>query len=452
MESCLAQAFAEELNCFICMSYLTDPVTISCGHSFCRACLHLSWEDSQLPVQCPMCREPSQQKNFRTNIVLKKLVSIARQASLMKYLSSEEHQCVTHKEIKGIFCMENRIYLCQLCSDSHMHRGHRHCPIEAAAEGEMERLLKQMTSLWEQIQKIQENVEAESRFKILFIDYLLMREDMIRMEYRKWHAVLCKEEEEHIEHMKNEGNRVLEKLRECEAMMIQKSKQLREMFQELMAMSQEPYVVLLQGLDDIFRRSESMQLNIPQSLEPELSAFPMIGLTERFKSFKARIIFENLFIFSCMKNLFNVMRRASFRPQHQDTSEEPYGCYLSSWGSQSFLSGKYYWEVNFKAPWDWAVGVCTSSWLKNRNKAVETKGAFLLFCVKEGSHYSLLTTNPTIHHYIEKPLDRVGVFLDCEARCLSFLNIAKSSLICKYPNGTFSHRVWPFLSYGQIIP
>ncbi|XP_057624375.1 tripartite motif-containing protein 43-like [Chionomys nivalis] len=286
MESRFSQAFAEELNCFICMSYLTDPVTISCGHSFCRACLHLSWEDSLLPVQCPMCREPSLQKDFRTNIVLKKLVSIARQASLMKYLSSEEQQCVTHKETKGIFCMENRIYLCQLCSDSYEHRSHRHSPIEAAAEGEMERLLKQMTSLWEQIQEIQENVEAESRIKILFTDYLLMREDMIRMEYRKWRAVLYEEEEKYIEHMKNEGNRVLEKLRENEAMMIQKRKQLREMFQDLMAMSQEPYVILLQGLDDIFRRSESMQLSIPQSLKPELSAFPMIGLTERFKSFK----------------------------------------------------------------------------------------------------------------------------------------------------------------------
>ncbi|CAO2634059.1 Tripartite motif-containing protein 43B [Lemmus lemmus] len=97
MESDLSHTFAEELICFICLSYLTDPVTISCGHSFCRACLHLSWEDSQLPVHCPTCREPSQQKDFRTNIVLKKLVSIARQASLMEYLSSEEHQCVTHK-------------------------------------------------------------------------------------------------------------------------------------------------------------------------------------------------------------------------------------------------------------------------------------------------------------------------------------------------------------------
>ena len=137
MESGFLQAFTEELNCSICLSYLTDPITISCGHNFCRACLHLSWEDSLLPGHCPTCKERTKQKVFRTNIVLKKLVSIAKKASLRKYLISEENMCVIHKETKGIFCMETRIYLCQLCSDSHMHRGHRHCPIEAAAEDQM---------------------------------------------------------------------------------------------------------------------------------------------------------------------------------------------------------------------------------------------------------------------------------------------------------------------------
>ncbi|XP_038173567.1 tripartite motif-containing protein 43-like [Arvicola amphibius] len=413
MELDLSQAFQEELTCFICMSYLTDPVTISCGHSFCRACLHLSWEDSQLPVQCPMCREPSQQKGFRTSIVLKKLVSIARQTSLMKYLSSEEHRCVTHKETKGIFCMENRIYLCQLCSDSHEHRGHNHCPIEAAAEDQMERFLQQMTSLWKKIQENQENLEEESRVKSLFIEYLIMRRDMIREEYRKWHAVFCEQEEQHIQHMINEGNRVLIKLKKSEAMMIQKNKQLRDMYQELMAMSQEPYVVLLQALDDILRRSESMQLSIPQGMKPELSALPMTGLTERFNSFKVSISFEIVTVFHCKKNLFNLMRRFNFRHQHQDTSVDPLGIYLASWRSHSFISGKYYWEVDLQDSWDWAVGVCTISWFRNSNQEVKTDGAFLLFCVKEGSHYSLLTTNPVIHHYLEKPLGQVGVFLDC---------------------------------------
>ena len=77
---------------------------------------------------------------------------------------------------------------------------------------------------------------------------------MIRTEYRKWRVVPHEQEDQHIVRMKSEGDCVLEKLRESEAMMIQKRKQLREMFQELMVMSQEPYVVLLQ-----VRREECRQ-------------------------------------------------------------------------------------------------------------------------------------------------------------------------------------------------
>ncbi|KAH0500497.1 Tripartite motif-containing protein 43B [Microtus ochrogaster] len=91
MESDFSRAVTEELHCSVCLSYLTDPVTINCGYSFCRVCLHLFWEDSLLPGHCPTCRKRTKQKDFRTNIVLKKLVSIAKQASLKKYLISEEN-------------------------------------------------------------------------------------------------------------------------------------------------------------------------------------------------------------------------------------------------------------------------------------------------------------------------------------------------------------------------
>lgn len=45
------------------------------------------------------------------------------------------------------------------------------------------------------------------------------------------------------------------------------------------------------------------------------------------------------------------------------------------------------------------------------------------------NHYSLLTTCPVIHLYIEKPLGRVGVLLDCSDRwcCPEFLDIQVSS-------------------------
>nr|XP_042115587.1 tripartite motif-containing protein 43B-like [Peromyscus maniculatus bairdii] len=220
MESDISQAFQEELTCFICLSCLTEPVTISCGHCFCRACLQLSWEDNHLPVHCPMCREPCQQKEMRTNIVLKKLVPI---------------------------------------------------------------------------------------------------------------------------------------------------------------------------------------------------------------------FFDNVTTSHSNMNLFNVLREFSLGPHLKDTSVDSVGCYLACWGSLRFNSGKYYWEVDLQDSGDWAVGVCEDSWLRNTNQMIDSEGAFLLVCMKEGNHYSLLTTCPLYWHYVEKPLGRVGVLLDCERGCLSFVNVPKSSVIYRYP-------------------
>uniref|UniRef100_A0A667XPC5 RING-type domain-containing protein n=1 Tax=Myripristis murdjan TaxID=586833 RepID=A0A667XPC5_9TELE len=43
----------EDLTCSICLTIFTDPVSLLCGHSFCRECItnSLSIKD-----QCPQCR------------------------------------------------------------------------------------------------------------------------------------------------------------------------------------------------------------------------------------------------------------------------------------------------------------------------------------------------------------------------------------------------------------
>ncbi|XP_076773866.1 tripartite motif-containing protein 43B-like isoform X1 [Arvicanthis niloticus] len=286
MESDILQASQKILKCFICLGIFTDPVLLRCGHTFCRACLFLISENIQIPAYCPMCRQPSQWE-FRTDITMKKLVSIVKKERFMKYLSSEEHKCVTHKERKMIFCDENRVLLCQLCSDSQEHRGHRHCPTEVAIGEQMEKILKQMESLRKKIQEQQENLEAERRMATKWVGYVTVREQMIRMAYRKLHPALDEEENQHIKCMKNEGNTILEELRKSEAMMAHKKSQLIEAYQELMTMSQKPYeVLLLQDLDDMFRRSELVQLGMPQRMKPKLSAHPNTGLTARFNFFQ----------------------------------------------------------------------------------------------------------------------------------------------------------------------
>ncbi|ERE76634.1 tripartite motif-containing protein 43B-like protein [Cricetulus griseus] len=115
------------------------------------------------------------------------------------------------------------------------------------------------------------------------------RNDQDRVS-RTWYPVPSEEEEQCMEYMENEGQCVVDTLRESEAMMLLESNE--EMYQQLMAMSQKPYLALLQGLDDMFQMHESMQLSMPQALKSELQALPINGLTESFQSFQAHILFE----------------------------------------------------------------------------------------------------------------------------------------------------------------
>jgi hypothetical protein len=45
-----------DFECGVCFSLLCDPVTIACGHTFCRACIITVVE--RLQKKCPTCRSP----------------------------------------------------------------------------------------------------------------------------------------------------------------------------------------------------------------------------------------------------------------------------------------------------------------------------------------------------------------------------------------------------------
>ncbi|KAM9678231.1 LOW QUALITY PROTEIN: tripartite motif-containing protein 43-like [Trichechus inunguis] len=162
---------------------------------------------------------------------MENLVSLARQTSLWQFLSSEEQLCGTHKETKKIFCEESRKLLCLLFSQE--HETPRHCSIECAVEEYRKKLLKQVMSLWEKSQENQRNLNKESQ--------------ITRLNSRKvkppW------------------------------------------LFEELMNMCHKPDVELLQDFGDILPRSESVQLHMPQPVNPAFRARPITGLIETLNQF-----------------------------------------------------------------------------------------------------------------------------------------------------------------------
>ncbi|XP_026225633.1 E3 ubiquitin-protein ligase TRIM17-like [Anabas testudineus] len=46
----------DQFLCSVCLDVFTEPVSIPCGHNFCKACISRHWEGKQ-QCQCPLCNE-----------------------------------------------------------------------------------------------------------------------------------------------------------------------------------------------------------------------------------------------------------------------------------------------------------------------------------------------------------------------------------------------------------
>lgn len=66
----------EELSCRICLSFLFEPVTLPCGHCFCKTCLERERKEKERPVMCKECRDSCKVvPSYRVNVVLSNLLA-----------------------------------------------------------------------------------------------------------------------------------------------------------------------------------------------------------------------------------------------------------------------------------------------------------------------------------------------------------------------------------------
>lgn len=129
------ESLQKEASCSICLDYFSDPVSINCGHSFCRDCITRCSGKSDRRFACPQCRGIAQKRKFRPNRELRNLAEIAKKLiSRVGDAARAGGVCPKHQEPLKLFCQEDQTAICVVCDRSQAHRAHTVAPIEEAAQ------------------------------------------------------------------------------------------------------------------------------------------------------------------------------------------------------------------------------------------------------------------------------------------------------------------------------
>ncbi|XP_052465288.1 E3 ubiquitin-protein ligase TRIM16-like [Carassius gibelio] len=131
----------DEFLCPVCLDVLKDPVTIQCGHSYCKSCITDCWdqEDQKRVYRCPQCRQnfsprPALFKNLLFAELLEKLKKTKLQSAVPAGAGDVQCDVCTgrkHKAIKSCLVCLNSYCQSHLEQHESFFRGKRHKMIEA---------------------------------------------------------------------------------------------------------------------------------------------------------------------------------------------------------------------------------------------------------------------------------------------------------------------------------
>ncbi|NXQ26010.1 TRIM7 ligase, partial [Alaudala cheleensis] len=149
----------DEATCSVCLEFFKDPVSIECGHNFCRACIVKSWKELELDFPCPQCREVFQQRSFRPNRQLANMSEIIAQFAQQRGArggEGEDGLCPRHREALKLYCKDDLRAICVVCDRSREHRPHAVVPVDEASEEYKEKIQGRLDFLRKERQELLE--------------------------------------------------------------------------------------------------------------------------------------------------------------------------------------------------------------------------------------------------------------------------------------------------------
>uniref|UniRef100_A0A8C5GNM6 Uncharacterized protein n=1 Tax=Gouania willdenowi TaxID=441366 RepID=A0A8C5GNM6_GOUWI len=385
--------------CSICLEVLTDPVTTSCGHNFCKTCISTYWDT----IPCDVC----------TGTKVKLVEPVENLESMM---------CPKHSKPLELFCQSDQTCVCLMCSVLE-HRSHQLVPLGEDLFEDKKVYLQQMIQKGrEKLEVIRESVrfrkEAADRGKAEGVEMFTALMELVQRGLKE----LMKTMEEQQEAEEREAEGLIKELEEEISELMKRSSEVEQLshsedhlLQHFCSLKAPP------ATKDWTERLQQFAVDV--TLYP-LTAHPYLVLSDDGKQ---------VYCSDAKKKL----------PHNK---ERFYPC-ASVLGKQNFSSGRFYFEVQVKGKTKWDLGVVKESINRKGYITLTPKNGLWTVILRDGNVRAPCGDHPVILHLKCVP-EKVGVFVDYEEGVVSFYDVDAAALIYSFTHCCFTHKLHPYFSPG----
>uniref|UniRef100_A0A8C5GSW7 E3 ubiquitin-protein ligase TRIM21-like n=1 Tax=Gouania willdenowi TaxID=441366 RepID=A0A8C5GSW7_GOUWI len=409
--------FEHHFLCSICLEVLTDPVTTSCGHNFCKTCISTHW-DTSTTSRCPVCNQVfSTKPQLKVNIMMRE----------MPVENLETRMCPKHSKPLELFCQSDQTRVCLMCSVLE-HRSHQLVPLgEDLFEDKKVYLQQMIQKRREKLDVIRESVrirkEAADRGKAEGVEMFTALMELVERGLKE----LMKTMEEQQEAEEREAEGLIKELEEEIFELMKRSSEVEQLshsedhlLQHFCSLKAPPMKMMKIKMLEMKRRQ---QFAVDVTLDP-LTANSYLVLSDDGKQ-----VYDS-----------DVKKKLPDNPKR-------FSKYINVLGKQNFSSGRFYFEVQVKGKTDWDLGVAKESINRKAYITATPKNGYWTVALRDGNVYKACGDPPFILHLKCVP-EKVGVFVDYEEGVVSFYDVDAAALIYSFTHCCFTHKLHPYFNPG----